>query len=1447
MRRLKSITRWALPMAMIGLLFAGLAYANADVPEDVKVLKQFREAAHRYQQTEQLQARTQSQLDRPDIPTFQLETPRPRYVEPRDRILNANRSAGVNLRETREVQYGFGRLNMAFLDSTYFNFLTGMNGGDTAGMDIMIIGNEGTHIGNETGLNFGEDYSPLLYLAESGSMDDFNQVPTIDDPEAHWVETTYDFMYGTQGMYLEAGSVWACYTRTEGMYVILEITGVYSSWSQGWINFNYKIQTDGTNVFDDEPGSILYGSSFMSDGDDTLRYFNYLYGLHGSDTTNMDVRASGNEGTNFGAEYSFGQDFSPIYLYATNSSLSEVSEVASVENDTINWVETSWEANGYQPMQVGDVWVIYTRTSHLYAVMEITYLEEWGGYFEFDYMIQTDGSTSFDGVMPEQMTMTVDGGPAADLLIGSNPYFEIDLAGEVAGILYVYWDGDHNGFPSAADIPIQEFPFMDNDMHDEDMTPGFFAFTYSDDMAEGVNYITDDLIFMVMGMDGGMASVPVSFHNDPSFTLGVSGTVYQTDAGGAPLEGIVVILELPWDEEEEPGREEGEMVIDITDAAGHYELMVPDTGTYFVNSFDHLMVTDGLMPTPENYEVAVMGLETGYNFYYVEAEAAVEGTVADEFGNPIEGVEVWVDGENYNYSGMTDENGYYNIPVNYGQYWVDLNEETVLPDFMMPPSNQWVAVGDTVNFPVDWTLFSANSNISGFVRLDGAPAGGFRVWAWNEEIGWSMNITDEAGHYMVPVHHETFYDLGVDLGDMPEVIQVNETHHIMAGDHGVMILLETVSGGMEGFFLNAESEEPILDDWMVGMNARRLDGEWEEYHSWPDPETGWYHIALPDGMYEITAGGDFWQPMIPDTVTISGSVLEYHISLNPLVFESIIDGRVRDEWNNPIPGAEVGIHNPDYGMMQYTDEEGYFHFDVPNGFYNIHIWAPGYSEYWDSVYVDNDYVWLDITLMDMNVNAAVNGYVLDDTEIPIAGADLMFHNMAQGQSFFVMTDESGYYWVDLSQGPYFVTVSAPGYLQGGIDELWVSSGDTLVQDFILSGAEGAIYGQIYNQDDLMPIPFAGVAAMDLEDSTDVYFTNSDNNGMYYLPVQNGNYMLFVAADGFEPATYPEITIQNDEIEINIGLNPMQYATPPQISYIMDQWADQGRWVRMQFEAGGTIDGPFHGYSIWRTTHFPGGDISDYVAYVHSLDIPAYNIVLPTLVDSNAVTALDDSYWSTFQITGHRGMWEFWDSQPMDGYSVDNIHPHVPGNLLIDGSGEDFVNLAWDAPVDADFGHFLVYRSLSEDFSGVEPTALIEHNHTDTDVEIGNTYYYMVKAVDANGNVSEGSEIVSTLIVSVNEARGIPSDFVLEPNYPNPFNPSTQITYGLPTSSFVSLEVYNILGQRVRTLVADVQDAGYITVNWDGLDSHGDLVPSGTYIYRLRTPTQVMSQKMLLLR
>ena len=109
--------------------------------------------------------------------------------------------------------------------------------------------------------------------------------------------------------------------------------------------------------------------------------------------------------------------------------------------------------------------------------------------------------------------------------------------------------------------------------------------------------------------------------------------------------------------------------------------------------------------------------------------------------------------------------------------------------------------------------------------------------------------------------------------------------------------------------------------------------------------------------------------------------------------------------------------------------------------------------------------------------------------------------------------------------------------------------------------------------------------------------------------------------------------------------------------------------------------------------------------------------------------------------------------------------------------------------------------------------------------------------------------VYRLVYDANQEHitGIPKTYQLSQNYPNPFNPETMIRYDLPDPGYVNITVYNILGQKVKTLVEEYQEAGHKSVNWDGKDGEGREVASGIYFYKIKATGFEKTKKMVLLK
>jgi hypothetical protein len=147
-------------------------------------------------------------------------------------------------------------------------------------------------------------------------------------------------------------------------------------------------------------------------------------------------------------------------------------------------------------------------------------------------------------------------------------------------------------------------------------------------------------------------------------------------------------------------------------------------------------------------------------------------------------------------------------------------------------------------------------------------------------------------------------------------------------------------------------------------------------------------------------------------------------------------------------------------------------------------------------------------------------------------------------------------------------------------------------------------------------------------------------------------------------------------------------------------------------------------------------------------------------------------------------------------------------------------------------------------------------YTTSNSGLPNNFVHSI-AIDGSGNkwigtysgglaVFKEGGIVSVQEIQ-NSSSGIPKKFALGQNYPNPFNPVTMIRFEIPKASEVKITVYNILGERVKTLVSGYFPAGSSSVQWNGTNEAGIRVCSGIYVYQMIAGNTVITRRMILIK
>ena len=187
-------------------------------------------------------------------------------------------------------------------------------------------------------------------------------------------------------------------------------------------------------------------------------------------------------------------------------------------------------------------------------------------------------------------------------------------------------------------------------------------------------------------------------------------------------------------------------------------------------------------------------------------------------------------------------------------------------------------------------------------------------------------------------------------------------------------------------------------------------------------------------------------------------------------------------------------------------------------------------------------------------------------------------------------------------------------------------------------------------------------------------------------------------------------------------------------------------------------------------------------------------------------------------------------------------PDAPGNLSATG-GSAQVALRWTTPGSngaaiSGYNYRQKTTGAYRSWKSISGSDANTTSHTVTGLLDYTLHTFQVQAVNGVGDGAASNE--ATARTSVGRSR-------LSLNQPNPFNPETTLRYALAEAQVVRLEIYDMLGQRVRVLVDGEQPPGAHQVVWDGRDHNGRPVASGVYFYRLQTPQFSHTRKMILLR
>ena len=185
------------------------------------------------------------------------------------------------------------------------------------------------------------------------------------------------------------------------------------------------------------------------------------------------------------------------------------------------------------------------------------------------------------------------------------------------------------------------------------------------------------------------------------------------------------------------------------------------------------------------------------------------------------------------------------------------------------------------------------------------------------------------------------------------------------------------------------------------------------------------------------------------------------------------------------------------------------------------------------------------------------------------------------------------------------------------------------------------------------------------------------------------------------------------------------------------------------------------------------------------------------------------------------------------------------------AAQDRILVQWTTATETENAGFHIFRNESKEGERTQITGKLingainsqsqkKYEFKDSNFEENVTYYYWIASVSLDGEMQfYGPQSV--------EVKSVPKTYSLDQNYPNPFNPTTTINFGLKDDGYVLLNIYNIRGQLVRQLADGEKLAGHFSVEWDGRNSSGNIMPSGTYLYTIKVNNFSYTRKMAFMK
>jgi hypothetical protein len=299
-----------------------------------------------------------------------------------------------------------------------------------------------------------------------------------------------------------------------------------------------------------------------------------------------------------------------------------------------------------------------------------------------------------------------------------------------------------------------------------------------------------------------------------------------------------------------------------------------------------------------------------------------------------------------------------------------------------------------------------------------------------------------------------------------------------------------------------------------------------------------------------------------------------------------------------------------------------------------------------------------------------------------------------------------------------------------------------------------------------------------------------------------------------------------------------------VNYVTDMPLDQGGKMMMEWQASqldNAASEEIDQYQVWVQGPYPHPWVE--VGTVSPTGQATYSMEVSTFADATP----GDRAIHHFKVIAHSipTLGYDWESNVVDGSSVDNLAPSAPTSLSAERLPTGGVLLHWHGVSAPDLSNYAIYRwkqpgpqqflMSSEDTTAIDATASNDELH------------YTVGARDVHGNESpQSNEAVAGMVTGVGDTPALSGLTVLQ-NHPNPFSQSTVFDIGLAKSSDVRVDIFDVAGRRVSVLTLNGARAGWNRIPFAARDDHNQPLANGVYFYRVKQGGEIITRKMVIAR